>query len=146
MAAIGRKLVGAAVTMLALAGPIFADRAADVRSQMAHIATALTDGNPSDAMAPFDKSFSNYEQLRNYFGGLTSSYQLLNEVDVTDEQDTDDETKLTVNWTLTMTDVATSFAARRSAEINVRLVQEGGKWKIVDFSPIEVFNPQQKTK
>lgn len=120
-----------------------ADRAADIRAQLSYIATALTSGNGNDAMRPFDKSFSNYDKLSNYFQGL-SAFQLNSEVDVVDEQDADTYTNLTVDWTLTLTDPGTDATERRRGDINVRLVLKEGKWKIVDFSPISLFNPQHK--
>lgn len=126
--------------------PSRADRAADVLAQLNHVATALTDGNALDAMSPFDKSFADYEKLSNYFAGLTSAFQVINEVKVEDEQDTETETKLTVSWTLTLTDLGTGYSEQRSGEINVRLILKDGKWKIVDFSPIDLFNPAQKRK
>ncbi len=58
-------------------------------------------------MTPFDKSFENYEKLSSYFQALTSSFHIANGIDVTDEQDTATEAKLTVNWTLTLTDFGT---------------------------------------
>lgn len=123
-----------------------ADRAADVLAQLNHVATALTDGNGLDAMSPFDKSFPDYQKLSNYFDGLTSSFQLVNEAKIADEQDTDTETKLTVDWTLTLTDLATGHSEQRTGEIDVRLILKDGKWKIVGFSPIDLFNPQLKRK
>ena len=95
-------------------------------------------------MTPFDKSFPKYEKLSDYFVGLASAFQIDNEVSVTDEEDTDTETKLTVNWTLTLTNLVTNYTERRTADINVRLVLKSGTWKIVDFTPIDMFNPQQK--
>ncbi len=135
----------AALMLIALAAaqPLEADRSSDVRADISYVATALTSGNAADAMSRFDKSFSDYEKLRSYFQGL-NAFEVGNEVDVVDEQDTDTETKLTVNWTLTLTDAATDSTERRSGDINVRLVLREGKWKIVDFSPISLFNPQQK--
>ncbi len=91
----------------------------------------------------FDKSCSNYQKLTEYFQGL-AAFQIENEVDVTDEQDTATDTKLTVNWTLTLTDLGSNSTERRSGDVNIRLLQKDGKWKIVDFSPIDLFNPQQK--
>lgn len=131
------------LVVFAAAQPLEADRSADVRTQISYVATALTSGNAADAMSPFEKSFSDYEKLSNYFQGL-NAFQVGNEVDVVDEQDTDTDTKLTVKWTLTLTDSGTNATERRTADINVRLVLREGKWKIVDFSPISLFNPQQK--
>jgi hypothetical protein len=123
-----------------------ADRAADVLAQLNHVAAALTDGNALDAMSPFDKSFAGYEKLGSYFEGLTNAFQLTNEAKVTDEQDTETETKLTVDWTLSLTDLETGYGEQRTGQINVRLILKDGKWKIVDFSPIDIFNPAQKRK
>ncbi len=129
--------------VLSAGSPLLADRAADVRTLIGNVATSLTSGNPADAMAPFDKSYVNYEKLSGYFQGLTN-FQIENEVDVTDEQDTEDGAKLTIAWALTLTDLTTNRTDQRAGEINVRLVLKGGKWKIVEFSPIEIFNPLPK--
>ena len=141
MAAIERS-ISALIALLVLVWPLQADRAADVRSEISYIATALSSGNPADAMTPFDKSFANYDKLGSYFQGLTA-FQVENEIDITDEQDTETDTKLTVNWSLTLTDLGNDSTEQRSGDINVRLVLRDGKWKIVDFSPISLFNPQQ---
>jgi len=124
--------------------PLLADRAAEVRSQISHIATSLASGNAEDAMEPFDKSFASYDKLSGHFQGLTV-FQIENEVDVTDEDDTSDtETKVTVNWSITLTDLSTNRTDHRAADINMRLVLKDRKWKIVDFSPIDIFNPLAK--
>lgn len=124
--------------------PLYADRTADVLSTVNYVATALSSDNPIDAMRPFDKSFVNYAKLRDYFSGLTDSSQLVNDVDVTDEQDSAAESSLTVAWTLTLTNKTTAETERRSGDIHIRLTLQNGKWKIVDFSPISLFNPQSK--
>jgi hypothetical protein len=95
-------------------------------------------------MEPFDKSYANYDKLSGYFQGLTV-FQVDNEVDVTDEDDTSDtETKVTANWSITLTDRSTNRTDHRAADINIRFVLKGRKWKIVDFSPIDIFNPLTK--
>ena len=119
------------------------DRSTDIRRRISDIATALTAGNPAQAMSPFDKSYSNYEKLSDYFTGLTGAFQVTNEVDVTDEQEGPSETTLTVHWVLTLTDLATNYTENRTADIDVRLIQKDGKWRIADFAPIEIFNPRQ---
>ena len=129
--------------MLLLSLSALGDQVAHMRTQMTQIATALSDGNADDAMSSFDKSFANYDKLRNYFEALANSFRLSNELEITDEEDSENETKLIVQWTLTITDPATNSSDTRDAELKVRLVRAGKKWKIVDFSPIELFNPQR---
>lgn len=133
-----------AAALLLPRSPLLADRGADIRSQISHIATSLAFGNAADALTSFDKSYPNYEKLSDYFQGL-AAFQIENEVDVSDEEDTSDvETKVTISWTLTLTDLATNRTNRRNADINIRFVLERGKWKIVEFAPIDIFSPLVK--
>ncbi|MBV9760600.1 MAG: hypothetical protein JO340_08550 [Acidobacteriaceae bacterium] len=121
-----------------------ADQAADVRAQLGAIATGLTAGNPAQAMTPFDKSYSDYDKLSDYFAGLTNAFQIVNNLSVTDEEDGAAESKLTVHWTMTLSDQGKNFTQQRAGDIHVRLVLKGRKWKIVEFSPVDVFDPQPK--
>jgi hypothetical protein len=110
--------------------------------QVTHVATALTAGNAADAMTTFDKAFSGYDRLHDYFSALTNAYQVVNEIEVTGEQIADSEATLTVHWVMTLSDSQT-----RSEDLTVKLNLRESKWRIVDFSPIEFFNPQlQKSK
>jgi len=124
--------------------PLQADRAHDVLSTINYVATALAGDNAADAMTPFDKSFPNYVKLRDYFEGLTDGWQIVNEVDVTDEEDSATQSNITVQWTMTLTNKSTFQIERRSGQIHLRLALEHGKWKVVDFSPIDFFDPQPK--
>ncbi len=122
-----------------------ADQSLDVRTQLRAIAAGLTAGSSAQAMVPFDESCPNYTKLSNDFEGLTNAFRIENEIDVNDEDDAPAETKLTVTWTITLTDLGTSFTEQRRGNINIRLVRKGRKWKIVDFAPIEIFDPAQKS-
>ena len=138
------RAAAGALFLFLVALPVRGDRAADIRAQISYIGTALTAGNAADAMRPFEKSFSNYETLSNYFQGLTA-FQVESEIEFLEENDTETDTKLVVNWTLTLTDSGTDAADRRTGDIDIRLVPKDGKWKIVEFSPISLFNPQKKS-
>jgi hypothetical protein len=151
MPAIGHRLTSnriVSIAALALFGvsalPRDANRPANVLATINHVATALAGDNAADAMMPFDKSFPKYGKLRDYFLGLTDSSQLVNEVDLVDEQDSDTQSNVTLEWTVTLTNKTTLQTERRSGEIHAHLKLEDGKWKIVDFSPIDLFNPQPK--
>ena len=150
MAVIELKRRQILVLLCAGALPLYADRAADVRAPISYVASALSNGNPTDALGPFDKSYKDYQKLKDYFQALTSGFEVTSEVEILDEQDEETQTKLLVNWTLTLTNsrVTSDFPAgsseRRSTNINVHLAPQKGKWKIVDFAPIDIFNPQGK--
>jgi len=143
MAATARKLVRLAIIAL-LAATARGDQAQDIRARISQIATALTAGNPAEAMIPFDKSYPDYAKLSSYFAGLTSAFQVENEVSVTDEEDTPTESKVTVDWSLTLTDLGTNATIQRTAVVAAKLVRKDREWKIVAFSPIAIFNPQQR--
>jgi hypothetical protein len=134
---------GLSVCVALLAGAdLLAAQTGSAREQLGYVAAALTAGNPADAMTPFDKTFGGYEKLRDRFAALTSAFQLASALETADGQVSTDETTLSVNWTLTLTDPRTGYAQNRSATINVRLVLKKGKWKIVEFAPLELFDPQ----
>lgn len=145
MRAINPRHIVLAIAGLLLGLPVCvrADRPEDIRAQVVYVASALSGGNPSDALAPIDKSFKDYAKLRDYFVGLTQAYQVASEVEITDEDDRETESKLQVTWRLTLTDPASNTSNQRSADINLTLVQKDGKWKIVDLSPVDFFNPQR---
>lgn len=129
--------------LVGLSTSLRADRPEDIRAQVVYVASALSGGNPSDALEPIDKSFKEYGTLRDYFAALTQSYQVASEVDVTDEDDRETDTKLQVTWRLTLIDPATNTSSQRSADIKLTLAQKDGKWKIVDLAPVDFFNPQR---
>ena len=95
-------------------------------------------------MSVFDKSFAKYEAMRANIEGLTNGFDLNNEVDVTAEESTDGQFKLTLNWTLTLTNRFSNEAERRNGEVTVTFAQKNGKWMIVDLAPIDFFSPLKK--
>jgi hypothetical protein len=123
---------------------LHADQAADLRSELDVIARGLSAGDAAAAMTPFDKSLNDYDKLTNYFGGLTNAFNIVNEIDVSDEQDSNDEIKATVHWTITLSDLGSNYTERRVGDINLRVVQRDRKWKIVEFAPIDIFDPRPK--
>lgn len=144
MAVIARNVAAVCCALALAAAHARADQAADVRSAIELIATALSSGNPAQAMSAFDKSYANYQKLSDDFEGLTNAFRIVNEVDVVDEDDAPAETKITVHWIITLSDLALNYTERREGDINARLVLKGRKWKLVEFSPLDVFDPQQK--
>ncbi len=60
-----------------------------------------------------------------------------------DEQDESDQITATVGWTITLGN-KTNLGVQdsRYREIHLRLVREKKHWKIIEFSPIDLFDPQ----
>ncbi|MBV8867236.1 MAG: hypothetical protein JO210_17700 [Acidobacteriaceae bacterium] len=132
-----------AVLLVGGAACLRADQSAEIRSRLSEVAASLTAGDPAAAMAPFSKSFANYAKLRDYFAGLTNAFSIVNEVDVLDEADSKTQSVATIQWAVTLTNPQNNFNNQRSAEIHVRFMREKGQWKIVEFSPIAIFDPSQ---
>lgn len=143
MKALKRSPALAVGLLLGLCFSLRADRPEDIRAQVVYVASALSGGNPSDALGPFDKSYKDYGKLRDYFFNLTRAYQVASEVEIRDEDDRETETKLQVTWRLTLTDPGTNTSSQRSADLELTLTQKDGKWKILELSPVDFFNPQR---
>ena len=147
MAVIGRRGYAALLAGgLLCPSWVRADQASDLREILQQIATSLTDENAADALKPFSQSFNSYDKLRDDFAALTASYQVTNEVNVLDEQDDSNQIAATVGWTITLGN-KTNLGVQNSRyrEIHLRLRQEKKRWKIVAFSPIDIFDPQFHT-
>jgi hypothetical protein len=117
------------------------EASSDARAQVAAVAESLTSGDPSGAMTHFAKSYSDYEKLRRYFEGL-SAFQVENQLDITDEEDTTNSVSLTITWDITLTDVGSDRSRRRTGEIHAKLIPIDSKWRLVEFAPLDIFNPQ----
>jgi hypothetical protein len=143
MAATGVRKARAALLFAIFALTCQAQGNQDLRNRLSDISTALSAGNASNAMEPFDKSFDGYQKLSDYFVALTNAYQVATEVEVTDEQKTDDGINLSVHWTLHLTDAGKN-TENRSADLTLQWVRKKGKWKITNLTPLDLFNPQQR--
>ena len=149
MAATGRRAAGVLTNFCGIvlltygipASPARADASSDARAQVAAVAEALTADDAVQAMTHFAKSFPDYDKLRLYFEGL-SAFQVENQLEITDEQDTPKNVALTITWDITLTDIGSDRSRRRTGEIHVKLIPVESKWRIVEFSPIDIFNPQ----
>jgi hypothetical protein len=143
MAATGLRLAFSFALAFLSLEDLRADEPGVVRSQLNDIATSLSAGNPAAAIEPFSKSFAAYDKLRDYFIGLTSAFTIVNEIDVTEEQDAPIESTATVRWSITLSSASDNYSNQRTAEIHIRSVKEKNKWKIIKFSPIDLFDPSE---
>jgi hypothetical protein len=110
-----------------------------------HIASALSDNNAGDALAPIQKSFAGYGTLQQYFFGLADGFLISNEVDLTNkQQDPTGSASIDVQWTITLTSQDTHESSRRRAPLHLKLVRKGRKWMIAEISPVSFFDPQAK--
>ena len=119
-----------------------ADDSADVHHVIGDLAEALSGDEPTQAMSYFSKKCPAYDKLRGYFEALTSAFYVENRVEFPDEQVSATTATITVQWDLALTTQQTGFTKNRKAEITIKLAHEGKHWRIVDFSPTDLFDPQ----
>jgi hypothetical protein len=131
------------ITLIACGATAIPGRAvsSDARAQVAAVAEALTSGDAAEAMSHFSKSFADYEKLRRFFEGLTA-FQIENQLEITDEEDMANGVSMTITWDITLTDLGSDRSRRRTGEIHVKLLPVESKWRIAEFSPLDIFNPQ----
>ena len=144
MAAIALSRSAALLLVLACLLPAQQSRA--VRDQVAHVGTALSSGNPEEAMTPFDKSFDNYGRLSDYFSALTNAYTLTNDLEITGEEIVQHEATLTIHWIMTLSDLKTSLSEVRVQDVTVKLAMKKNDWRIVSIAPLAFFDPEIKSK
>jgi len=137
MAATGRR-----VFLLALICTIaHADDSADIHRVIGDMANAISAGEVSQAMSGFSKKYANYDKLSDDFDALTSAYFVENTVAFTDEEVSATEASVSVHWDLALTTKQSGFTKNRSADVTVKLVREGKHWRIMELSPIALFDP-----
>ena len=129
MAATGVRRAKAAVLLAIFAFACQAQGNQELRNRLSDVSTALSAGNPSNAMEPFDQSFNGYQKLSDYFAALTNAYQVASEVEVTDEKDSPDGIKLSVRWTLHLTDAGKN-TENRSADLTLQCVRKRASGKL----------------
>lgn len=117
---------------------------ADLLEPVSYVATALTNDDSSDAMKPFDKQMPDYDRIKRCFAGLMDRGLLSNKITVIRDESSGDTATLVLNWTLTIESRLDPVSnERRQREVTVKLKHEKKGWKIVSFSPIDLFEPSQ---
>lgn len=141
MAAIGPKIAFPLVIAALFAAALRADETTDALAAVNRVATALAANNPAQAIAEFDRSFAEYDQLKSYFIGLTNAYNLTNEAMIVDERTLSGVVYLDFDWTITVTRPGTLLSTQRKSKVQVRVVRKKNRWRIAGFSPISIFDP-----
>ncbi len=121
---------------------ISADDSADLHRAIGDLAESLSSGEATQAMAAFSKKFPKYETLSEDFDALAGAYFVENSLDFKDEDVSATAATVTVQWDLALTTKQSGLTRNRSAELTLKLVREGKHWRIVEFGPIDIFDPQ----
>jgi len=120
-----------------------ADSAREVLDLVADLASALSSGNVSLFLKPFDPKMPGYAKLRENVTGLIAQGEVQSLIDPLEDEGDDRRRVAQFNWTqrLARGPQSASFA-RREQVVKCTVEKQGGKWRIVDLEPIEFFAPQ----
>lgn len=120
-----------------------ADSAREVLDLVADLASALSSGNVSLFLKPFDPKMPGYAKLRENVTGLIAQGEVQSLIDPLEDEGDDRRRVAQFNWTLRLARGPQSASfARREQVVKCTVEKQGGKWRIVDLEPIEFFAPQ----
>jgi len=142
-------MVAAAVS--SLVSSLRADSADDAWELIASAARALTEatalpppnrGTAAAFLSFFDKRMKDYETLRSNATALVDQADLQSTLDLVRNEGDDGVRTVEVDWTLRVSDPATSVvSSQRRQNVKCRVEKQGRKWKIVFLEPIAFFAP-----
>ena len=119
-----------------------ADSAREVLDLVADLASALSSGNVSLFLKPFDPKMPGYAKLRENVTGLIAQGEVQSLIDPLEDEGDDRRRVAQFHWTLRIErgQQVSSFA-RREQVVKCTMEKQGGKWRIVALEPIEFFAP-----
>ena len=125
-----------------LAAPVWGAKVETPITVLADLASALSQGDPDDAMAVFDKSIKDYEQIETNIEALAEQTDILCAIDIVTDNESAGVHKLDVDWFMQLKTAANSETLERRRErVNIEMRQISGKWKITALSPLKILDP-----
>lgn len=121
-----------------------ADDSANIHEVIGDMANALSAGDAAQAISFVSKKCENYDRLMKQFDAVTGAYYVENHIEFSDEDLAQTQATISLRWDMALTTKQSAFVKNRSAEIKIKLAREGKHWKIIDLSPADFFDPQDK--
>lgn len=105
-------------------------------------AVALSDGNVEGFLAPFDSSMPGYLGLFDDVTALVRDGTVENSIDLISDSGDDRDRSVELDWDLRLvSDQTGNYTIVRSKRVACRIERRGGQWRIVSFTPLELFGP-----
>jgi hypothetical protein len=109
----------------------------------ASMAQALSAGNPSDFLAPFERSMPGYRKLESQVFALLSQAEVASSVELVQDQGDDQRRRVELDWILEIrSHLPAGPSERRRQLLKAALTRRGKSWKIVSLEPLSFFAPQ----
>jgi hypothetical protein len=119
-----------------------ADPAQQVWDVLTGMASALSSGDASGFLHPFDRGMKGFEDLRVAVTGLLTLAEIESTIEPVENTGDANSRTVRVDWALRL--VGTSDLQRvtdRQATVTMRFERQHGKWKITAFEPASLFAP-----
>jgi hypothetical protein len=128
---------GFLLCLLALAEP------SSLLELFASMAQALSAGNPTDFLAPFDRRMPDYRKLETQIFALLNQAEVTSSVELLQDQGDDQRRRVELDWILEIrSDLPAGPSERRRQLLKAVLTRQGKSWKIVSLEPLSFFAPQ----
>jgi hypothetical protein len=121
-----------------------AAEAREVRRVVHDASRALQARNASLFLRGFDrKQFAGYEDLESHIVALTTQSDIASSIEIVVIEREDSGYRLRVDWLLQLSVLETPGPLETRREIlEISTVQEKGKWRITNLTPVRFFRPQ----
>ena len=127
---------------LPFAACLHADSEKDVEALLASAIAGLSDGRPELFLEPFDRAMPDFEKLRTAIVGLTGQADVSCSFEVVHSEGDDESRTLTLDWILRIDGKGgNTGSTRRQQTVTCTIIKRAKKWRIVSFSPVELFTP-----
>jgi hypothetical protein len=140
-----------ALILAALAARLRADSAGQAWELIGSAARALSEatalpppnrGTAIPFLSFFDSKMPGYETLRTNVTALVNQADLQSTLDLLSNEGDDRARTVEVDWTLRITDLATSVTtSQRRERVKCRVEKQVKKWRIVSLEPLAFFAP-----
>jgi hypothetical protein len=142
MRAIARNIALVAIVAVAAAVLGVADTHSDVLELFASMTSALSDDNPAGFMKAFDRNMPDYDKLSGYVDGLIREAEVSASIDPTKDEGDDVKRSVDLDWTLQIRSRQMAGPlVERQKTVHVELVKQKKHWRIVSFTPLDLFAP-----
>jgi hypothetical protein len=126
-----------------LLGLLALPEASSLLDLFASMAQALSAGNPSDFLAPFERSMPGYRKLESQVFALLSQAEVASSVELVQDQGDDQRRRVELDWILEIrSHLPAGPSERRRQLLKAALTRRGKSWKIVSLEPLSFFAPQ----
>jgi hypothetical protein len=138
----GLLLAGATMWLGAPAGSRPEDEAREIWDVLTRLAAALSQGNLTEFLEPFDRSMAGYQILEANAWALLRQYEVQSSIELLRQESGGAARTVELDWFLQLEEQRDAGAVtRRRERVHCRLEKRGKKWKITGIDPVAFFAP-----